>query len=220
MKRCPSCQRTYTDETLRFCLEDGTTLLSGAATSAPSDPMAATLLDSSSSQNTGSDRSARTEVFHSPPTSGNQTPQTRSWGTPNASPSAAGDSWGAVRRPSGQQQQQSAPFVSAAHEAAEKRRSWPAVTSLIIGIVTWLMLVITFVGAGVKVRDEFVGFSFLAGLFLSVFGIVFGAVAFGIAFRSPERYSGKGIALLGFFMSLLPTLFLLLLVAIGVAITL
>jgi len=27
MKRCPTCQRLYTDDTLRFCLEDGTALL-------------------------------------------------------------------------------------------------------------------------------------------------------------------------------------------------
>lgn len=28
MKRCPTCRRTYADDTLRFCLEDGTTLVS------------------------------------------------------------------------------------------------------------------------------------------------------------------------------------------------
>lgn len=27
MKRCPACQRTYTDDSLTFCLEDGSTLL-------------------------------------------------------------------------------------------------------------------------------------------------------------------------------------------------
>src|SRR4051812_20896896 len=27
MKRCPTCQRIYTDDTLRFCLEDGAALL-------------------------------------------------------------------------------------------------------------------------------------------------------------------------------------------------
>jgi hypothetical protein len=32
MKRCPACNRSYTDDTLRFCLEDGTPL-----TQAPSD---------------------------------------------------------------------------------------------------------------------------------------------------------------------------------------
>ena len=31
MKRCPTCSRTYTDETLRFCLEDGTPLAAEAA---------------------------------------------------------------------------------------------------------------------------------------------------------------------------------------------
>jgi serine/threonine-protein kinase len=30
MKRCPECQNTYTDETLRFCLVDGTVLTSGS----------------------------------------------------------------------------------------------------------------------------------------------------------------------------------------------
>jgi hypothetical protein len=82
------------------------------------------------------------------------------------------------------------------------------------------MMLLSFVGAGLKLRNEFIGFSFLAGIFLSIFGIVFGAVAFGVAFKNPDHYGGKGIALIGFFMSLLPPLFLLLLVAIGIAITL
>lgn len=214
MKRCPSCQRTYTDETLRFCLEDGTTLLSGASASASSDPLAATLLDSPP-RNTGSDRAARTEVFQSPPTSDNQAPPTRSWGAPAAPQQPAADSWGA-RRHSGQAG--SAPFAPTLR-ASEQKRSWPAVISLLIGIVTWLTMLLTFVSAGFKMPDELTGLSFLAGIFLSVFGIVFGAVAFGIAHKNPDRYGGKGIALIGFFMSLLPTLFLLLLVAIGIAIT-
>ncbi len=35
MKRCPTCQRTYTDAALNFCLEDGTPLISQAAPSPP-----------------------------------------------------------------------------------------------------------------------------------------------------------------------------------------
>src|SRR5688572_9200275 len=31
MKRCPTCNRTYTDETLLFCADDGTQLISEAA---------------------------------------------------------------------------------------------------------------------------------------------------------------------------------------------
>jgi len=35
MKRCPTCQRTYTDASLNFCLEDGTPLLGEAAQAPP-----------------------------------------------------------------------------------------------------------------------------------------------------------------------------------------
>lgn len=34
MKRCPTCQRTYADDTLRFCLEDGTALATLSQSSA------------------------------------------------------------------------------------------------------------------------------------------------------------------------------------------
>ena len=35
MKSCPQCQRTYSDESLRFCRVDGTPLVTGAANEAP-----------------------------------------------------------------------------------------------------------------------------------------------------------------------------------------
>lgn len=41
MKRCPACQRTYTDDSLSYCLEDGSTLFSAAT---GSNDMAATLI--------------------------------------------------------------------------------------------------------------------------------------------------------------------------------
>ena len=31
MKRCPECRRDYTDETLNFCLDDGSLLVDGPA---------------------------------------------------------------------------------------------------------------------------------------------------------------------------------------------
>ena len=40
MKRCPSCNRSYTDTSLNFCLEDGTPLVVDAPTPPPSDPNA------------------------------------------------------------------------------------------------------------------------------------------------------------------------------------
>src|SRR6266849_202150 len=42
MKRCPSCQRTYTDDTQMFCLSDGTPLVSKAAPSPAWQPPAGT----------------------------------------------------------------------------------------------------------------------------------------------------------------------------------
>jgi hypothetical protein len=43
MKRCPSCNRTYTDASLNFCLEDGTPLVSDSGQKA--DPNATTRYD-------------------------------------------------------------------------------------------------------------------------------------------------------------------------------
>src|SRR5215213_55715 len=35
MKRCPECRRDYTDDTLSFCLEDGTPLVYGVSAAEP-----------------------------------------------------------------------------------------------------------------------------------------------------------------------------------------
>lgn len=40
MKRCPTCQRAYADDSLRFCLEDGSALLSVSDPLTPGDPHA------------------------------------------------------------------------------------------------------------------------------------------------------------------------------------
>ncbi|MGB7924784.1 MAG: hypothetical protein WCF57_16195 [Pyrinomonadaceae bacterium] len=44
MKRCPTCQRTYTDDSLRFCLQDGAALLSVDDAPASHDPSATLVL--------------------------------------------------------------------------------------------------------------------------------------------------------------------------------
>ena len=209
MKRCPTCQRTYTDDTQRFCLEDGTILVGGEA--APSDPMAATLIDSPP-RDTSSNRSAPTEVLRSDPTFERQSPPSPSWPTtPTPQP---------VSRPVAGRSQpdQYAPFVSPSSREAEKR-TWPAVATLAIGVITVLMFVSSLVGAGFKMRSELIGFLFLAGMFLGIGGAILGAVVLIIAIRSPERYGGKGIAVGGLLLNLLPTLLLAVLLAIGIAVS-
>ena len=46
MKRCPECRRDYHDETLLYCLEDGTALVQGSVPS-PDEPQTAILQDTS-----------------------------------------------------------------------------------------------------------------------------------------------------------------------------
>jgi len=43
MKRCPECRRDYSDDTLLYCLEDGSALLQGSVPSPPSEPETAIL---------------------------------------------------------------------------------------------------------------------------------------------------------------------------------
>lgn len=82
MKRCPTCQRAYTDDSLRFCLQDGATLLSVSDASMPYDPEA-TL--HSNAIVPGSRSDMPTEVFNpraaptipSPKPSADTTPQQR-----------------------------------------------------------------------------------------------------------------------------------------------
>ena len=61
MKRCPTCQRTYTDNSLVFCLQDGAPLLTVGGASASFDS-GATLINAPSD----SDNSAQTEILKQP----------------------------------------------------------------------------------------------------------------------------------------------------------
>ncbi len=57
MKRCPNCNRTYTDDTLSFCLEDGTRLLSVSDAPSSLDPGATIAFP------TGRDTNQTAEVY-------------------------------------------------------------------------------------------------------------------------------------------------------------
>lgn len=85
MKRCPTCNRTYTDDALSFCLDDGTVLTSVAAPPSNFDPNA-TLAYPAARDTSG----APTQVFPSNPTPQQVTPTPQpapSWGPlPHAQP--------------------------------------------------------------------------------------------------------------------------------------
>jgi hypothetical protein len=87
MKRCPTCQRTYTDESLTFCLEDGAALLSESASS--SEPPATMILNEPPT--TGSHRNAApTEIYSANPTNATQGSTNATQGSAPAPPTQAG----------------------------------------------------------------------------------------------------------------------------------
>ncbi len=69
MKRCPTCQSTYTDDSLRFCLQDGTSLVnvsrSGGAGGLTLPDQEKTLLINSAGR--GGDEPPPTEILPAPP---------------------------------------------------------------------------------------------------------------------------------------------------------
>jgi hypothetical protein len=62
MKRCPACGSTFTDDSLRFCLQDGATLLGVSGQQSPDFNPAETLRDDSESH--GSEEPPPTEKFN------------------------------------------------------------------------------------------------------------------------------------------------------------
>lgn len=95
MKRCPSCNRTYTDESLNFCLEDGTPLISGEV--AALDPNAT--IRYTDARTTGAPQSGSSHgVVADPPPTAVYQPQTplvnqvdsmsrpQQWAPPSAQP--------------------------------------------------------------------------------------------------------------------------------------
>jgi Tol biopolymer transport system component len=59
MKRCPECRRDYYDETLLYCLDDGTALLEGPATADRDEPMTAHMQSPATPSHRGSEAATR-----------------------------------------------------------------------------------------------------------------------------------------------------------------
>lgn len=74
MKRCPSCQRTYTDESLTFCLEDGALLVNEGTSSSSSDEPPATMILTEPPVTSSNRGSAPTELYNATPTQGGTAP--------------------------------------------------------------------------------------------------------------------------------------------------
>lgn len=196
MKRCPSCNRTFIDENLSYCTDDGTPLVEQEGSSS-FDPQA-TLLSPPPPTTGNVNEPLPTQAYRAGEMPGGM-PEPHSWsGPPSVPPAPAPQSW------SGQQQQApswSPPPPPNVGFAAKKSQQNPlAIASL-----------------GVGVFSLTIGLCCYLGLLTGPIAIVLGIVAM-IQMKNVEAASSsKGIAIGGIATGGIAMLVIMLLFVLGVA---
>lgn len=182
MKRCPACNRSYSDDAPEFCTEDGARLVSD--TSGELQP---------------------TMYAPSPPAVNSPPPLLPQQGfQPNPMNSTPG---GFAAPPSSFVPSQT-PHIPAPFASTEKKRKGLAIIALSIGIAallaTSLLLILQVVfRINAPIRPAMLPF-----VLLSFLGVALGAVALFLAFRNPATHGGKLASTAGILLSLLvPVLF-------------
>ncbi len=196
MKRCPSCNRTFIDENLSYCTDDGTPLVEQEGSSS-FDPQA-TLLSPPPPTTGNVNEPLPTQAYRAGEMPGGM-PEPHSWaGPPSVPPAPAPQSW------SGQQQQSpswSPPPPPRPGFVAKKSQQNPlAIASL-----------------GVGVFSLTIGLCCYLGLLTGPVAVVLGIVAM-IQMKNIEAApSSKGMAIGGIATGALAMLVIMLLFILGVA---
>jgi hypothetical protein len=165
MKRCPTCQRTYTDDTLSYCLEDGSTLFSNTAAS---DNLAATLIipeprvTAPVQPDTYRSAPAQPQPFTQPP--------------PTSWPPLAG-----------------AQALQAAPPARQGRGA--AVTSLVLAIAAFLLLGFCIIAGASGVEESLIGGIFIFSLLLALPGAVLGIIATSRSSKDTSAQNAKAMSI-------------------------
>lgn len=186
MKSCPTCGRTFYEDHLSFCTDDGTPLTDEGIVSSYDGQ--ATLINPPPSVTTPTPPPRATEAYK-----GNDWPTPPKWGSADLQPKPA-----VPYTPSPQNWGASPPAAYPAtpgYYVAQPRPHGLAIASLIMGAIALL---------------SFFCFGFVAG----PIGLVLGIIAFIQIRNDPRRYSGRGLAIagisLGAFAMVLHFLFILL----------
>lgn len=166
MKRCPACQRSYTDDSLSYCLEDGSTLLSATA---GSNDMAATLIIPEPRQTAPVNQ----ETYRS-----TQTPS-----QPFNAPTPA--AW--PRPPQGAQ------MPPAALPLPQGRGL--AVTSLVFAITAFVLLGFCVIGGSTGVEESLIGGIFLFSVLLALVGAVMGILATSRNSKDQSAQNAKAVSI-------------------------
>jgi hypothetical protein len=172
MKRCPSCERTYTDDALSFCPNDGTPLVTDTPP-ASFDPQA-TIMASPPKVSGPTDWPSQPPPAQSDWSAPQPPAQSSGWGDTPGGYQPGGYQPGSQVMPStGFQPPPPPPFPGAA-----QKQQGLAVASLVCGILS-----VCCVG-------------FLTG----IPAIILGVMAMNKEKTDPEHYGGKGMALAGVIM--------------------
>ncbi|MDT4954901.1 MAG: hypothetical protein QOJ02_3039 [Acidobacteriota bacterium] len=150
MKRCPSCQRTYTDDSLAFCLEDGSALLSERADA--SDLPATVIMPDPRMTN-----HARPETFRPNPTPTQAHPPQQYTAPPPHWPPH---------------------LIPQAHPTSTARQGrGAAITSLICAISAFLLLAFCIISGARGADASLIGGIFIFSALIGLLGAVLGIVA-------------------------------------------
>jgi hypothetical protein len=189
MKRCPTCQRTYTDDSLTFCLEDGTALSS--ATSDAIDPGATLVMPDPRSTSPA----RPSETFRPQQT---QMPQASS--PPyNMQPPA----WSTPMQP------QTYPATTA------RQGRTPAIISLIFAIAAFIMLILCFALGGAGADREVIGGIFVFSALIGLAGAVLGIVAISKTGKNSSPQNSRTMAIVALVLNCLYLLIVLILLVLG-----
>jgi hypothetical protein len=207
MKRCPSCQRTYEDDSQTFCFVDGGRLLDEGqaydsrrtlvAPPTPSQPPDPTQYYSPDKQ-TGPNSPYPTQGNQSPswPQAGGGQSGQQAWPAPpipQPPPQQQTPAWGAPQPQS--PYQQSAPSASV---SAEGQRRGLGIAALVLGVLSIQnALFMTFRWAFPYSPMRAVT------LFMALTGLILGAIALTLTITNSSRHAGRGHALAGIITSFL-----------------
>jgi hypothetical protein len=214
MKRCPSCRRTYEDDSQAFCFTDGARLVEeGQAYDSQRTMVAPPPPQAPPPDPTQYYRPEKQTGPTSPYSTQGETPP--SWPPPvgqsgqhgwpaqtPAPPPPQSPVWGTPQPQS--PYQQSAPFAPTAAQSASGQRRGLGIAALVLGVLSIqdaLFIFFRWVYPFSTIRT--------VAFLLAFIGLILGAIALTLSTTNPARHAGRGLALAGVVTSFL-SLFLIL----------
>jgi hypothetical protein len=186
MKRCPACHRTYADDTLSFCLDDGSPLFTEGA--GASSDMAATIIMPDPRVTVPE----KQETFSPPP----RAPYPPTTPPPQAWPPVAAQ-------------------LNRAAASPIRQGRGAAVTSLVLAVVSFFLLGFCIIGGATKVDDTLIGGIFLFSVLLALGGAILGIVAVSKSSKDTSPQNGKALSLIALVLNCLYLLITVIFLIVG-----